>query len=209
MNMNTKITHIKNAIELSLIDKLPIEIYNIDGMSSNKVRNLLNNICNLEGYNYLEIGTWKGSTFVSSLHNNRFNKAYVIDNWSEFGNAKNDFNVNIKKYLNNRINDIKIMEEDCFSLSLTEINNKIDIYFYDGNHKYESQKKALTYYYETLSDEFIFIVDDWNYGPVPLGTNDAINELNLKIKFKTILSSRHNGDKDNYWNGIGVFLLEK
>jgi len=203
------IEHLTNSIELSLEDKLPSDIYSIEGMSSNKVRNLLSNICNLDNYNYLEIGVWKGSTCISSLYNNKFNKAYLIDNWSEFGTAKDDFFRNINYNLNQRINDISVIEADCFSLSLDKIDSIIDIYFYDGNHSYESHKNSLKYYYNVLNSEFIFIVDDWNADRVQLGTYDAIKELNFKIKFEEILHSSGNEDKVSYWNGIGLFLLSK
>jgi hypothetical protein len=203
------IKHLTNSIELSVTDNLPPEIYSIEGMSSNKVRNLLNNICNISDYNYMEIGVWKGSTCISSLYKNNFNKAYIIDNWSEFGQVREEFFMNMKSNLSDRINDITIIEEDCFSLPLNKIDNKIDIYFYDGNHSYESQKKALTYFYDVLNTEFIFVVDDWNADTAERGTYDAIQELNLNVKFKTILSTPKNEDRTSYWNGIGLFLLTK
>ena len=106
------------------------------------------------------------------------------------------------------MNDINVIESDCFSVSLNKLD-KIDIYFFDGDHTYDAQKKALTYYYDVLNNDFIFVVDDWNFVDAQTGTYDAIKELNLKIKFMTILPSKGNGDWDNYWNGIGLFLLEK
>jgi hypothetical protein len=50
--------------------KLTPEILTIDGMSSPKIRHFLNNICSYPGASYLEIGCWKGSTFVSALYKN-------------------------------------------------------------------------------------------------------------------------------------------
>lgn len=42
-----------------------------DRMSSPKVRHLLNNLCSLPSTSYLEIGTWKGSTWISALFQNQ------------------------------------------------------------------------------------------------------------------------------------------
>ena len=207
MNITNKF--IADAIQLSLSNSLPERIYKINGMSSDKVRNILNNICKIDFFNYLEIGTLEGSTCISSLFNNNFNKAYLIDNWSEFGCNKAKFYENINLFLDNRIKDIEIIEEDCFKIDLIKIKDKINIYFYDGDHSYLAQKKALTYFYGVLAEKFIYIVDDMNEIESFIGTFDAIRKLELKIEFMSILPSRGNCDKDYYWNGIGLFLLKK
>jgi hypothetical protein len=196
---------ISQAISNSLTDHLPDEIYSIDGMSSRKVRNLLNNICK-EGF-YLEVGAWKGSTLISALYGNNIKKAFVIENWSQFGDAREEFYSNIIEFIPKQ--KILIIEKDCYQIDLQEIDEKIDIFFYDGSHDYESQLNALKYFYSILADEFIFIVDDYNEIEVSRGTSDSINDLKLKIKYMSVLPSRYNCDKENYWNGIGVFKLRK
>ena len=52
------------------ISSLASEILKLEGMSSPKVRHLLNNLCALPGARYLEIGSYKGSTWISALYNN-------------------------------------------------------------------------------------------------------------------------------------------
>jgi hypothetical protein len=94
---------------------------------------------------------------------------------------------------------------------------KFNVYLYDGDHSELDHFKALEYYIDNLDDEFIFIVDDLNWENVRDGTMRAIRELNLTVKFRhEIFMSpddlkgmpRHNG-KDTFWNGCGIFLLEK
>lgn len=199
---------IEKAIRGSLTNHLPAEIYAIEGMSSDKVRNLLNNICGLSQCNYLEVGAFKGSTLIASLYKNPVNKAYVIENWSQFGNARDEFLTNLGRYLSGRLNDIKIIEKDCFT-SIHEIKDDIDIFFYDGPHTYEDQYKALRYFYPVLKDDFIFIVDDYNEPEVIKGTMDSINDSWAEIMFMSVLPSRFNGDKEYYWNGVAIFKLRK
>ena len=84
---------------------------------------------------------------------------------------------------------------------------------YDGNHIYESQYKALEYYYDVLDDTFIFIVDDWNCEHIRNGTLNSIKDLNLKIIHKIeIRLTEDNGyteDKNGYHNGLFVAVLQK
>ena len=67
------IEHVKQSIQNAElgISQLNSKILNLEGMSSDKVRHFLNNICSLEHGNYLEIGVWKGSTFISALYKNK------------------------------------------------------------------------------------------------------------------------------------------
>jgi hypothetical protein len=194
---------------------LPEEIFNIQGMSGRKGRIFLNNIV-YDGCNYLEIGSWKGSTLCSSLYNKNINKSFSIDNYSQFENPKEILISNIEKYVKKGHNHI---ESDCFDLDLKSNGiEDIDIYFYDGGHLTSEQYNALDYYKETFSDVFILIVDDWNGTgdtDVKKGTTDAINDLGYTIHLykslpdEEILQRQPHGDSFGYWNGFGVFVLEK
>ena len=82
------------------------DVLSVEGMSGNKTRHLYNNICNLNNANYLEIGTWKGSSFISAMYNNTNTKGYCVDNWVEFGGPKNEFYNNINKFLSTKSNKI-------------------------------------------------------------------------------------------------------
>src|SRR4051812_41711122 len=79
------IAHVKASIENgnNHISQLNDAVLGIQGMSSPKVRHFLNNLCTMNDSHYLEIGCWKGSTFVSSLFNNEKTvlSAIAIDNW--------------------------------------------------------------------------------------------------------------------------------
>jgi len=197
------------------ISKLSIDILSMDGMSGRKTRHLYNNICDLPGANYLEIGTWKGSSFASALYKNNIN-ALAIDNWSEFSGPKDEFIKNMNNLCSGQ--DYNFIEQDCFTITnkqISKIYDKVDIYLYDGNHEYESHKSAITHYYSLFSKYVIIIVDDFRsdtpaWANVSRGTIDGIKESGLIIhkKIEIITHQESNGSIE-YWNGFGLFVCEK
>ncbi len=181
-------------------------------MSGTKTRHFYNNLLNTENARYLEIGTWKGSSVCSAMCENKAT-VVCIDNWSEFGEPKQEFLVNFQKFKGN--NDARFIENDCYKVD-TSILPKFNIYMYDGNHSNESHYKALLHYYDCLDDVFIFIVDDWNWQDVRDGTQNSIQKLNLKILYKKEIRltwdnshTHHPQSTTGWWNGIYVAILQK
>jgi hypothetical protein len=80
--------HVERSIKLADlgVSNLSKDIFYLDGMSSPKVRAFLNNLCERKGTRYLEIGLWKGSTFISALYGNEqmVDLAIGIDGYTEF-----------------------------------------------------------------------------------------------------------------------------
>ena len=173
-------------------------------MSNSKVRHLLNNLSSLKGTNYLEIGVWKGSTWISSLYNNSstINSAIAIDNWTEFKGPRHDFINNCSTFINQAKYDL--IEHDCFLVDLNLFKNPINLYFYDGNHTAVAQERAFTYFNSVFNDTFIAIIDDWNHPPVPIGTRNAFISLGYEILYEVILNS-----KDHWWNGLYAAVIQK
>src|SRR5688572_19504540 len=66
--------------------RLNPEILKINGMSSPKIRHLINNICSYPDFKrYLEVGTWRGSTLLSAANGNKnIELAVGIDDFSQF-----------------------------------------------------------------------------------------------------------------------------
>jgi hypothetical protein len=186
--------------------KITRDILNIDGMSSPKGRHLLNNLCSSSDVNFLEIGSYEGSTSVAALYENKINYT-IIDNFKLGLQHKEVLINNFVKHLGYTPN---LIDEDCFSINPKNMGiENVNLYFYDGEHEEIDQYQAITHYYDSLSDEFIYVVDDTNYPPVLMGTFRAIHDKNLKIKWHRTLFATHNGDHDNYWNGMYVAVLSK
>ncbi len=208
----TLIDHVKDSISLAEqhISKLTPEILAMPGMSSTKNRCLLNNIVRLQKTNYLEIGTWQGSTLVSALYGNEksLNHAFVIDNWSQFGGPYQEFLNNCKLYIEHA--PLSIFSHDCFSLQPQSfINQLINVYFYDGGHTAIDQERAFTFYNDILDDVFICIVDDWNWGHARSGSFKAFEKLNYQVLYEVYLPANFNGDQENWWDGFYVAVIRK
>jgi hypothetical protein len=207
-----KIIHINKSIENAEqnLSKLTPDSLAVDGQTGLKIRHFLNNVVNFENANYLEIGINRGATLISSLFGNKPNSSYAI----EICETYVDEILSLKPRFNIQFN---LLNKDCFDLDLSKINNKINVYLYDGDHSYESHYKALEYYYSILDDEFIFLLDDWvspldiyypDWKQVLEATHDVIKHLNLKILFQTS-KQRITPKKNNWWQGFWITLLKK
>lgn len=213
VNEKILIAYVQKCIALAdkNISNLSSDVLKLDGMSSSKVRHLLNNLGGMPNLNYLEIGVWKGSTWVSALFQNQNNliSAVAIDNWCQTGTAS-FFLENSNRYLKELKDKYQVITADSFNLKKEGIfKNPVNVYFYDGEHTKADQKAAFTYYNDILDDVFVAIVDDWNFEGVPEGTKEAFKELNYKVLFETILPANHNGDRANWWNGLYVAVIRK
>jgi hypothetical protein len=206
------IDHVKKSIKkgFDCESQLPVGVLSIHGMSSARGRHLLNNICSLPGASYLEIGVWAGSTFVSALYGNTktLYEAIAIDNWSQFGDQKDTFLKNTSFFLPKR--SFRMWEGDSFKMNVDCVFGRpIDIYFYDGDHSVEAQRKAFTYFDSALADTFIAIIDDWEWPDVQCGTAQAFEELGYKILFEEKLLARYPNDPETWWNGMYIAVIQK
>lgn len=122
----------------------------------------------------------KGSSLFSAMYKNKAD-IVCIDNFSEFGGPKEDFLHNLNKFKGE--NNVLFINEDYFTVDISKINKR-NIYLYDSNHNYDSQYKALTYFYDCLDDIFILIIDDWNCEIIRNSTINVINDLKLKNYMK-------------------------
>jgi len=194
------------------VSKITDDIKNMDGMSGIKTRHFYNNLLDMKDARYLEIGTWKGSSVCSAMCGNNA-KILCIDNWSEFGGPKDEFLKNFDKFKGD--NEAEFIESDCFDVDVSKLS-KFNVYLYDGNHSYDSHYKALKHFYECLDDEFIFIVDDWNWSDVRNGTKYCIQMLDLDIVYEREIRMTWDNShtplhiaREHWWNGIYVAIIKK
>jgi hypothetical protein len=212
------IAHVKQSVEAAMQSrsKLPRRVLDLEGMSGDKTRHLYNNLCSLPGVNYLEIGTWKGSSFVSAVYgNDLIGSAFCVDDWSEFDSGRRDLQANIDQFLPDSKEKINVVEKDCWTLTEKDVPVPIDVYLYDGHHSYASQKRAITDMVPFLADCAVVIVDDWycDWVDVKKGTLDGLVESGLHVHYEVELPSTpvtaFHQRGDNFWNGCAVFVCEK
>lgn len=213
--INDTIEHIKTALDMANNNqsKLTNTILRLQGFSGIKTRHLYNNLCNLSDIQYLEIGTYKGSTLISSLYLNNTTHGIAVDNWSEFDGSYQICQNNLELFISE--NQYNLIQKDSFSLTSNDIPvNTVDIYLYDGNHTYESQYKAIVDFEKFLSPISIVLIDDFredgSWKQVVDGTYDGFRDSNLKIVYHTrTASQQENNGATDYWNGCGIFLCQK
>lgn len=208
----TRVGQIQEAIDMAKIhgSKLTEEALRVPGFTSIKIRHLLNNLGAIST-NYLEVGVHLGGTFCSTCCGNPLQEAVAIDNYSEFnkgGETKEEFLDNADSFVCMETL-FSLIEADCFTVKDLG-QSKFDLYLYDGQHTESSQQRGVTHFLPNLTDEFIFVVDDWQFAGVESGTRTGIKLSGLEILFECILETKE-GESANeaFHNGFAVFLLKQ
>ena len=112
---------------------------------------------------------------------------------------------------------VHIIAEDCWQVELPDRvvhllgDVPANVYFYDAGHSTQEQFNGVVHYLIAVADTFIFIVDDWNWQTVQLGTYSAIKALSLDIiqEIQVVTSGGSPGFVSSWHNGCGIFLLQK
>ena len=202
----------------TLDSKIPRWIRNLSGLSGRKYRYLINNLVeNFPNPKYLEIGSWIGSTSCSASYKNKL-KIACVDNWSEtFENIKKPkdlFLLNINKCLEKET-EFKLYEIDFRHLNYKTIG-KFNILFVDGPHHKEDHYDVIKISQDALENEYVLIVDDWNWKQVREGTFEAIRDLGLNVKSNIEIKTTQDdlrplfeGKFTDWHNGYSFFVLKK
>jgi hypothetical protein len=207
---------LKHSFDRALNDEspLPSEIRDIDGHSGQKYRAFINNLVrSCPKPRYLEVGSWTGSTATAALSGSCAS-ALCIDNWSWYGDTKDQFLQNIKKVLSDEI-QFKIMNSDFRSGDYGSIG-KFNIYLFDGPHKEADQYDGIVIVQPALTETFFLIVDDWNWRGTRVGTLRALTasrcELECSIEVRTTLdgsSPSLQGKQSDWHNGYFMAVIRK
>jgi len=213
---------VKNALIKSKNNdsKISEKTKNLPGLTSEKVKHFINNLCELPDCKYLEAGVFQGSIFAAAVERNHL-VATAIDNFSESSIMPMDSNVNINSEKGNNkeiflrnIKDlvlnkqVNIIDSNVFETDLNKISLKSNVIFMDIEHTYESHYNFLNKFYEKIDNTFVYVVDDWNWLQVRDATFKSIEDLKLKTLFKEEIFTKGE-DKNDYWNGLGIFILNK
>ena len=217
------IEHIENSLHWANheVSKLTQEILDIHGITSNKVRCFLNNLCNLENSTYLEIGVFRGATFCSAIYGNDI-KAIGIDNWSspylmpsgvsqkmnsyyklKSSDPKEDFLNNVKKF--GTEGSVDVYRASYLSFDFTKLP-KVNIVFYDGETKYADIYNTIKSIIPIMDNETILIVDDWNWQKDVI--QKVVDDSDCHILYQKNIHTNGEDSKD-FWNGLGIFLIGK
>jgi hypothetical protein len=155
----------------------------IQGMSGRYYRMFINNLVRLvHKPRYLEIGCYTGSTACAAMDRNIMS-ILCIDNWAEFeGPPIREHFLNHIKGVQTELTDFQFIESDFRKVDVSKIG-PFNIYLYDGPHAEQDQYDGLALYNSCLDDDFIFMVDDWNWPYVRSGTFKAIRDAGFQIDY--------------------------
>ena len=178
--MNKKqelIDRVRSAIELAEAKTtcLPSGIIQLQGMSGVKGRILLNAL-NV-GLRYLELGSWRGSTFCSAVYKSNGGGTNVsIDNFSEFDQDKTvklALVANCNTYLADQ--NYLLIDSAWETVEPASLPNKFDVFMYDANHHSGPTREGILRFAPQMEDSFILVVDDFSWSSVRKGTLEALD----------------------------------
>jgi hypothetical protein len=194
------------------VGKLPESLLSLQGMSGRKYRLFVNNLISLlDDARYLEVGILTGSTLCAAIFNNRV-CATAIDNWSQFGAPKQQFQMNLERFRGPEAG-VEVIEGDFRDVDFCRIG-KFNVYLYDGPHGLKDQRDGIELALPALDREFVLIVDDWNWRQVREGTMSALQALKLEIAYRadirTSLDNSHGkpvGPAGDWHNGYFIACI--
>jgi hypothetical protein len=188
--------------------RLEADALALQGLSSPAVRHLLNNLCAPRETNYLEVGTYKGSTLVAASYGNT-GRFTAVDDFSEFGHMgpRETFEA-VRAEFAGRCR-FTFHEADCWTSALRRrLPREVNVYFYDGPHRFEDQYRAFTHFDPVFAETFVAVVDDWNTGTVREATRQAFGDLGYRTLYERELFTKR-WMRDLWWNGLLVAVVRK
>lgn len=208
--------HIDDSIARALRGESHLDpaVLDILGFATPTMRHMFNNLCNVEGLRYLEVGIYCGATLCAACSNNKI-MALGIDNfsqaWHAGRNIRAEFENNMRRFCHPVMT--AFLQADCFAQPPgLNPNSPVHIFYFDGDHTREAQARALPHFFDALAGNFLFIVDDWHFPDgVKLGTEDGFRGLEGKVEIdKTwILAGAKDFEDTSWWNGLALFLCHK
>jgi hypothetical protein len=201
---------------LELSHGLPEWIVEMEGMCGRKYRYFINNLIRqISDPSYLEIGSWAGATACSAIYSNSL-VATCVDNWSGFGGPKEKFFANLETAKGDGC-EFRFIESDFRKIDWSELRLNANVYLFDGPHEERDQYDGISLVIPSLGENFILIVDDYNWIQVQNGTERAIKDCGLSVKFCIkILTTTNNshpvvfqGTNSDWHNGCFIGVISK
>jgi hypothetical protein len=191
-------------------------LVDIEGLSSPRICRFLNRLVAAmpADEHYLEIGTYKGRTLLSAAHGNQGKLCVGCDKFRFFGKftglgvlAERALRKNIERYRPEGalVRHHAMRSEEFFARSLSP--SPVGVYFYDGDHSYAGTQHGIVAAAPFLAERAVILVDDWNDPVIRRATRHGLRLACLRVLFRRALPGDHT--ERGWWNGLGVFYVEK
>ena len=155
---------------------------------------------------YVEVGTYQGGSLISALRDNDA-RAIGVDSFGEFTQT-NSLEITTRNLQTFGVLERVTLHNMGFKEFFAQCpaDMKIQVYYYDGAHDYETQLAGMEAGWKHLVPGSIVLVDDLTYPEVTRAVNQFISNHigNLKIKF--VMLPEKNTD-EIWWNGICVLQV--
>ena len=199
------------------------------GISSPRLKALLNNICSKEGTNYLELGVFKGSTLISAAYGNLTTKLVGVENYKYdqnepkrtapegtiWENMKSQLKSNIKRYEEPGVpvntDNITIIESNFQDVDWKGYP-KFDVCFFDV---VPADKDTYTAFFEktlsTLSSEAVIIFSNYSNVKNAKEIDEIIadNANKFEVQWKKQRISGGLSDHTHYQSGVLIIGIKK
>lgn len=188
----------------------------VPGLTSNPIRHFLNILCC--DCNYLEVGSLIGATALAASLGNR-GKYWAVDNFSVWPTVKDLISTGLPASGNyTAIRDMTMREAMHHTLeqfghpyNFVEVDSreldfsllggeKLDVFYYDGDHSKEATRDSIVQYSEVFADEVIVCFDDYGNQGVADGVQAGLTSIPWRMTWKYIMK---------WWNGFFVAGLER
>ena len=152
---------------------------------------------------YLNIGTWCGWSLFAGVIDGSTKTVVGVDNFSsDQGEARKVF---LDAYAKFQTGNMRFHEMDYLEYFRSIHHEPIGVYFYDGDHAYEHQLKALEVAHASMASGCYVVVDDTNMEGPYKATMDFVAahpEYSVVLDKKTA-----NNGHPTFWNGL--LILKK
>jgi predicted O-methyltransferase YrrM len=199
------------------------------GMSSPRLKALLNNLCSKEGTNYLELGTYKGSTLISAAYGNLKSKLVGVENYSYdereplrkapdgqiWENMKSQLLYNIKRYEERDslidTKNITIVQDDFQKVDWKNYP-KFDLCFFDI---VPADKETYKVFFDTtltaLSSEAVIVFSNYSNVKNAKEIDEVIadNSHKFDVQWKKQRISGGLSDHTQYYSGVLIIGIKK
>ena len=184
----------------------------MSGISGRKYRLFINNLIEaIPDPRYLEVGVWQVDPMRGHLWQSR-SREPAIDNWSLFGEPSTTFFRNLERFKGPDA-AVDFLEADFRDVDFAALGT-FNVYFFDGPHTAQDQYDGLVSALPALEEQFVLIVDDWNWAQVREGTSSAIRDAHLSIDFqidvRTTMDDTHpnvSGPDSSWHNGYLIAVV--
>ena len=155
---------------------------------------------------YVEVGTYQGGSLISALRDNDA-RAIGVDSFGEFTQT-NSFEITARNLIVFGVLDRVTLHNMGFKDYFAQhpADQKIQVYYYDGAHDYETQLAGMEAGWPFLHKGSIILVDDYTYPEVSRAVNQFVaNHIN-QVKFQFVMLPNDNTD-ETWWNGVLVLRV--